>query len=61
MYINKSPVAIIATRVPDNLYGFIELQDCERVSLVANTTIDKVRFNYSNKTNYTHPPTHVLA
>lgn len=43
IYINETPIGIIATKVPENLYGFVELQDCERVSLMPHRTIEEVR------------------
>jgi len=42
LYINEYPIGIIATNVPDNLYGFIELQDCEGVALTPRRTVDEV-------------------
>ena len=42
LYINEYPIGIIATDVPESLYGFIELQDCEGVSLTPQRAIEEV-------------------
>lgn len=43
IYINGAPIGIIATRVSDNVYGFVEMQgDCEKICISSNRTIKEV-------------------
>lgn len=44
VYINGAPLGIIATNVPENVYGFVELQgECVQVCATQNKTIQQVR------------------
>ena len=44
VYVNGAPLGIIATSVPENVYGFVELQgECSQVCTTQNRTIQQVR------------------
>ncbi len=48
IYINGAPIGIIATSVPDRVYGFVELQgECERVALTRNRLVKHVSACYN--------------
>ena len=44
IFINGKEIGIIATAVPEEVYGFVELRgDNDKVAITGNSTVDEVR------------------